>query len=81
MSASDAKNRFGDLLEEARKSPVRIERNGRPVAVVVSVEEFERLEAIEDEHWGRQAQAALQEGLLSEEESRRRLAEWLNAKD
>ncbi len=39
MSASDAKNNFGELLECARKNPVRIERNGRPVAVVVSVEQ------------------------------------------
>ncbi|MEQ1769082.1 MAG: type II toxin-antitoxin system Phd/YefM family antitoxin [Devosia sp.] len=43
MSATDAKNRFGELLEEARKGPVHVQRNGRDVAVVVSPEEFERL--------------------------------------
>ena len=32
MSAKDAKNHFGELLLEAQKAPVTIEKNGRPVA-------------------------------------------------
>lgn len=43
MSATDAKNRFGELLEAARKEPVHVQKNGRDVAVVMSPEEFERL--------------------------------------
>jgi prevent-host-death family protein len=43
ISATDAKNRFGELLELARKAPVHVQRNGRDVAVVISPEEFERL--------------------------------------
>jgi len=43
MSAKDAKNEFGLLLDTARAEPVTIEKHGRPVAVVVSVEEYERL--------------------------------------
>ena len=35
MSAKDAKNHFGELLLEAQKAPVTIEKNGRPVAVTV----------------------------------------------
>jgi prevent-host-death family protein len=42
ISATDAKNRFGELLEQARKEPVHVQRNGRDVAVVISPEEFER---------------------------------------
>lgn len=45
MTATDAKNRFGELLETARKEPVRIQKNGRDVAVVLSPEEHDRLEA------------------------------------
>jgi antitoxin Phd len=45
MSASDAKNRFGQLLEMARSSPVRIQKQGRDVAIVLSPEEFTRLAA------------------------------------
>lgn len=81
MSATDAKNNFGDLLEDARKNPITIERNGRPVAVVISAEEFERMESMEDAYWGRQAEEAIKEGFLGVEESEKRLAQWLNAKD
>ena len=35
MSAKDAKNRFGELLLEAQKAPVTIEKNGKPVAVLL----------------------------------------------
>lgn len=43
MSAKDAKNGFGLLIDTARAEPVMIEKHGRPVVVVVSIEEYERL--------------------------------------
>ena len=43
MSARDAKNGFGRLLDNARSEPVMIEKHGRPVVVVNSVEEYDRL--------------------------------------
>lgn len=43
MSAKDAKNSFGMLLDYARAEPVQVEKHGRPVVVVMSVEEFHRL--------------------------------------
>jgi len=81
MTATEAKNRFGELLDFAKTRPMKIEKNGRPVAVVVSAEEFDRLEAMEDAWWGRQAEEALKEGTIGQEESERKLAQWLNAKD
>ena len=45
MSAKDAKNTFGLLVDKARAEPVTVEKHGRPVVVVMSVEEFERLSA------------------------------------
>lgn len=36
MAAKEAKNRFGELLMEAQKAPVTIEKNGKPVAVLYS---------------------------------------------
>lgn len=45
MTAKAAKNGFGLLLDTARAEPVTIEKHGRPVVVVISVEEFERLSA------------------------------------
>lgn len=46
MSAKDAKNHFGELLLEAQKAPVTIEKNGRPVAVLLSFEEHEEIEKL-----------------------------------
>jgi len=46
VSAHDAKARFGQLLDTARREPVVIERDGRAVAVVVSKEEYDALNAI-----------------------------------
>ena len=43
ITARDAKNRFGQLLQSAQQGPVRVTRNGTPVGVVMSVQQFERL--------------------------------------
>lgn len=43
FSAKDAKNHFGQMIDAARLEPVVIEKRGRPMVVVCSVEEFERL--------------------------------------
>lgn len=43
FSAKDAKNHFGQMMDAARLEPVVIEKHGRPMVVVCSVEEFERL--------------------------------------
>ena len=44
MTATDAKNRFGELLELARSEPVAIQKNGRNVAYVVSAEQFQAMQ-------------------------------------
>jgi prevent-host-death family protein len=43
MSAREAKNAFGLMIDTARAEPVRIEKHGRGVVMVISVEEYERL--------------------------------------
>ena len=43
MTARDAKNRFGQLLDAAQRTPVRVTRNGRAVTVMLSVRHYERL--------------------------------------
>ena len=52
LSAKDAKNRFGELLLEAQREPVTIERNGRPVAVVQSYEDWQEVERLKLEWLG-----------------------------
>jgi len=40
IAAADAKTNFGALLDKAQKGPVKISKNSRDVAVVMSVETF-----------------------------------------
>ena len=44
ISATDAKNKFGQVLEMAQAGPVRIQKNGRDVAVVISPEQYAALQ-------------------------------------
>lgn len=43
ITAKDAKNRFGQLLDAAQRTPVRVTKNGRPVTIMLSVRHYERL--------------------------------------
>ena len=53
MSARDAKNGFGRLIDIARAEPVAIEKYGRSVVVVLAFEEFQRLTGdLEPQHVG-----------------------------
>lgn len=81
MTAGDAKRSFGVLLDRAQREPVTITKNGREVAVLVSKEDFERLEALEDAYWGRLAEEAEKEGYVGPEEGEKLLSRLLNAKD
>jgi prevent-host-death family protein len=46
IGALEAKNRFGELLDTARREPVTIEKHGRPVAVMLSTEDYHEFEAL-----------------------------------
>lgn len=59
MSASDAKREFGHVLLKAQKAPVRINKNGKPVAVVVSAAEYEQLELYREEHLKAEIEAGI----------------------
>ncbi len=41
VAAKDAKNRFGQLIDDAQRQPVTVEKNGRPFVVVQSYEDFQ----------------------------------------
>ena len=83
MAAKDAKNRFGQLLDNAQRAPVTIAKNGRPVAVVlggVDYEDFKRFQEMEDRIWGERALKAEREGnWLGPKKSEAFLKKMLNA--
>jgi prevent-host-death family protein len=43
MNATEAKNRFGQLLEMAQAEPVHVQKNGRDVGIMISPEQYEKL--------------------------------------
>ncbi len=79
MSAKEAKDGFGLLLDTVQREPVMITKKGREVAVLVSKADFERLEALEDAYWGHRAEEARKEGFVGVEESEKFLNELANA--
>ena len=56
FNASEAKNRFGTLLDAAQRQPIAIQRHGRRVAFVVSPAD---MEALEDFYLGMKARAIM----------------------
>jgi prevent-host-death family protein len=51
LSAKDAKYGFGRLIDLTRAEPVMIAKHGRPVVVVMAVEEeYELLKVLEIDH-------------------------------
>jgi prevent-host-death family protein len=69
VKATYAKQNFGACLADAVKHPVVIEKSGRPAVVIISYEEYQRLNELEEAMWLRRAQAAAAGGYLSAEDS------------
>jgi prevent-host-death family protein len=59
---TDARNRHGEIFDEALAEPVLLTKNGRPTHVVLSAKLYEnllrRLEEAEDRAWGEAAMRA-----------------------
>ncbi len=74
ISATEAKQNLGALLDSAQREPVVIRRQKRDIAVVLSPQEYDRLRAINTEEFerfcdqvgARAAEAGLTEGKLAE---------------
>ncbi len=47
ISASDAQKRFGEMVDMALREPVMVQRHGRDVVTMISVDEYKRLRRLE----------------------------------
>lgn len=56
ITSVEAQNRFGQLLDAAQREPITITRRGRPVAMLMAVQDFEASQ--NQAHAARQAVAA-----------------------
>jgi antitoxin Phd len=79
IAATEAQNKFGELVDSARRSPIEITKKGRGVVVVLASEEFQRLQDLEDEVLALRAVAAENEERVSTKESEDLLKELLGA--
>lgn len=79
FAASDAKNNFGKLIDAAQRSPVMIERHGRPAAYVISPAD---MEAMEDHYLGMRAMQVMRHSKsLGVKKSEAYLRKILHAQD
>lgn len=78
-SLSEFRNRIGEYLGKLSGAPVVLERHGKPTAVVLSYEEYQRLQQMEDAWWGERARAALESGLVGHDEAIRYISGKLDA--
>lgn len=81
FKATQAKDHFGEMLDSSRTEPVRIEKNNKGVAVVISLEEYNRLIALEDNYLAMKAKEASKGGYLGKSKSKDLLESMLNAED
>lgn len=47
FSASDAKRNFGDVLLKVQSSPIGIDKNGKPVAVMLSADTYAEMQRMQ----------------------------------
>lgn len=73
VTATELKNRLGQYLETAQVEPVFIEKSGRQNSVVLSKNRYDQLCETEDLVWDLRAQAAEQEGFISDAETKKLL--------
>ncbi|NHB60853.1 type II toxin-antitoxin system Phd/YefM family antitoxin [Photorhabdus sp. RW14-46] len=72
FSANEVKTHFGDMLLRAQRAPIQINKNGKLVAVVLSIDEYENIEALKIQllkSRAIQAKADIEEGNLVDGES------------
>lgn len=79
ITATEAKTKFGQYLDLTRTEPVTIEKSGRDIAVMISIEEYQRFRALEDAYWLDRAKQAIDGGFVGHEESMRLIQERLDA--
>lgn len=50
LTALDVKNRFGEAVLSVQSSPVTVTKNGKPVLVMISMQEYEQMEAFKKKY-------------------------------
>lgn len=67
ITASEMKQHFGKYLDAAQRAPVTIKKNGRPTAVLVSFEDYQKNIAVDNvdlDYWSNEFERLQTEHLL-----------------
>lgn len=59
LNASEVKREFGDALIKAQQGPIGINKNGKPVAVMVSARAYAELQDIREQYLRQQIAAGM----------------------
>jgi PHD/YefM family antitoxin component YafN of YafNO toxin-antitoxin module len=78
ITVTELKGRLDEYFVEAETEAITIIHPTGKSIVMLSIEEYERLQALDDADWGERAKKASEEGYVSMEETGRWLAERLN---
>ena len=78
---AEIKAKFSAYLKASEKGPIVVTRNGKAVAVLLSVEDYQRLDAAADAWWAERAREAAKDGFAGAKASRKLLRDMLNAED
>ena len=72
LSATEAKQSLGEIMTSiGNEEPVTIQKQGKDFAVVLTTQQYQQLKRLEDILYGKAAELAIQEGVLSADESRK----------
>ena len=69
LSVAETKTTLSEQLRNIDDTPVRITKNGKPVAVIISDVRYREMKKIEDLLYAKMAEMASEEGFLSSDES------------
>ncbi|MBX9879552.1 MAG: type II toxin-antitoxin system Phd/YefM family antitoxin [Candidatus Obscuribacterales bacterium] len=64
VTATELKTKTGETLDAAQREPVSIEKNGRPIAVIIPQADYERLTQLENDYWLARVEAAEKSGYI-----------------
>jgi prevent-host-death family protein len=67
VTATELKTKTGQTLDAVQRESVTIEKNGRPVAVIISQAEYEHLTRLENDYWLARVEAAEKSGYIGSE--------------
>jgi prevent-host-death family protein len=67
VTATELKTKTGETLDAAQREPVAIEKNGRPIAVIVPQADYERLTKLENDYWLARVEASEKSGYIGTE--------------